>query len=138
MGNMSGMFSFAFWVIRALKCEVVIFPKFQSAGVPVRPFGYLDTPILIIACAPCSRVCDEHAQRDITRFASCVNHVTMTSPVFAFHSCHVGMRWHDIISVRLWELHVNMVRITWGRRRHDIIVFPSRSHRVDDVIMFRS
>ena len=99
MGNMSGMFSFAFWVIRALKCEGVIFPKFQSAGVPVRPFGYLDTPILIIACAPCSRACDEHAQRDITRFASCVNHSTMTSPAFAFHSCHVGMRWHDIISM---------------------------------------
>ena len=101
MGNMSGMFLFAFWVIRALKCETVIFPKFQSAGVPVRPFGYLDTPILIIACAPCSRVCDEHAQRDITRFASSVNHVTMTSPAFAFHSCHVGMRWHDVISVRV-------------------------------------
>ena len=101
MGNMSGMFLFAFWVIRALKCEAVIFPKFQSAGVPVRPFGYLDTPILIIACAPCSHACDEHAQRDITRFASCVNHLTMTSPAFAFHSCHVGMRWHDVISVRV-------------------------------------
>ena len=64
MGNMSGMFSFAFWVIRALKCEVVNFPKFESAGVPVRPFEYLDMPILIIACAPCMHVCDAHAQRE--------------------------------------------------------------------------
>ena len=29
MGNMFGMFSFAFWVIRALKCEAVNFPKFE-------------------------------------------------------------------------------------------------------------
>ena len=99
MGNMSGMFSFAFWVIRTLKCVAVIFPKFELAGVPVRPFEYLDMPILIIVCAPCTR--DAHAQRDVTRFASCVNHVTMTSPAFAFHSCHVGMRWHDVISVRV-------------------------------------
>ena len=101
MGNMSGMFLFAFWVIRYLKCEAVIFPKFQSAGMPARPFEYLDAPILIIAHAPCSRARDAHAQCDVTRFASCVNHVTMTSPVFAFHSCHVGMRWHDVISVHV-------------------------------------
>ena len=56
MGNMSGMFSFAFWVIRTLKCEAVIFLKFELAGVPIRPFEYLDAPILIIAHAPCSRV----------------------------------------------------------------------------------
>ena len=55
MGNMPGMFLFAFWVIRALKCEAVIFPEFKSAGVPVRPFGYLDVPILIVARVPCSR-----------------------------------------------------------------------------------
>ena len=101
MGNMSGMFSFAFWVIRALKCEAVNFPKFQLAGVPVRPFGYLDAPILFIAHAPCLRACNAHAQHDITRFASCANHVTMTSPAFAFHLCHIGMRWHDIISVHV-------------------------------------
>ena len=101
MGNMSGMFSFAFWVIRALKCEEDIFPKFQSAGVPVRPFGYLNAPILIIARAPFLHARDAHAQHDVTRFASCVNHVTMMSPAFAVHSCHVGMRWHDVISVRV-------------------------------------
>ena len=56
MGNMSGMFSFAFWVIRTLKCEAVIFLKFELAGVPIRPFEYLDAPILIIAHAPCLRV----------------------------------------------------------------------------------
>ena len=99
MGNMSGMFSFAFWVIRALKYEAVIFLKFESAGVPVRLFEYLDAPILIIACAPCTRTRDAHAQPDVTRFASCVNHVTMTSTVFAFHLCHIEMRWHDVIGV---------------------------------------
>ena len=95
------MFPFAFWVIRTLKYVEVIFPKFQSAGVPARPFEYLDAPILLIAHAPCSRARDAHAQRDVTRFASCVNHVTVTSPAFAFHSCHVGMRWHDVIRVRV-------------------------------------
>ena len=95
------MFSFAFWVIRTLKCEVVIFPKCESAGVPVRPFKYIDAPILIIACAPCMHARDVHAQCDITRFAYDVNHVTMMSPVFTFHSCHIGMRWHDVICVRV-------------------------------------
>ena len=78
MGNMFGMFSFAFWVIRALKCEAVNFPKFELASVPVRPFEYLDVPILIIACVPCT--CDVHAQRDVTRFAYDVNHVTSVMP----------------------------------------------------------
>ena len=101
MRNMSGMFSFAFWVIRTLKCGAVIFPKFQSAGVPARSFEYLNAPILIKARAPCSRVRDAHAQHDVTRFASCVYHVTVMSPAFAFHSWHVGMRWHDVIGVRV-------------------------------------
>ena len=51
MGNMFGMLLFAFWVIRTLKCEVVNFLKFESAGIPVRSFEYLSAPILIIACA---------------------------------------------------------------------------------------
>ena len=55
MGNMFGMFLFAFWVIRALKCEVVNFVKFESAGVPIRLFEYLDMPILIIAHVPCTQ-----------------------------------------------------------------------------------
>ena len=70
MGDMSGMFLFAFWVIRALKCEAVNFPKFELAGIPVRPFEYLDAPILTIPCAPCLRACDAHAQHDVTRFTS--------------------------------------------------------------------
>ena len=86
MGNMSGIFSFAFWVIRALKSEVVNFPKFESAGILVRPFEYIDVPILVIAHAPCTCIYDAHAQRDITRFTSYANHVTMTSPAFMFHS----------------------------------------------------
>ena len=102
-GNMFGMFSFAFWVIRALKCEVVNFPKFESAGVPIRPFKYLDVPILIIAHVPCMHACDAHAQHDVTRFTYDANHVTMMSPAFMFHSCHVEMRWHDVIGVHVVE-----------------------------------
>ena len=79
------MFSFAFWVIRALKCEVVHFPKFELAGVPIRLFKYLDTPILIIAHAPCTPVHNAHAHLDVTRFAYDANHVTMMSPAFVFH-----------------------------------------------------
>ena len=101
MGNMSGMFSFAFWVIRAFKCVTVNFVKFESVGIPVSLFEYLNAPILIVACAPCSHACDMHAQHDITRFAYDANHITMTSPASAFHSCHVEMRWHDIIGVRI-------------------------------------
>ena len=101
MGNMFGMFLFAFWVIRALQCESVNFPKFESAGVPIGLFKYLDAPILIIAHAPCMRACDTHAQCDITRFTYDVNHVTMMSPAFAFHLCHVERRWHDITGVRI-------------------------------------
>ena len=101
MGNMFGMFSFPFWVIRAIKCEVVNFVKFKSAGIPIRPFKYLDMPILIIARAPCMHVHDTHAQHDVTRFAYDENHVTMTSRAFAFHLCHVETRWHDVIGVHV-------------------------------------
>ena len=43
MGNMFGMFSFAFWVFSTQKCEAVIgvVPKFESACIPVRPLEYL-------------------------------------------------------------------------------------------------
>ena len=99
MGNVSGMFLFAFWVIRALKCESVNFPKFELAGVPIRLFEYLDAPILIIAHVPCTCACDAHAQHDITRFTYDGNHITMMTPAFAFHSCHVERRWHDITGV---------------------------------------
>ena len=99
MGNMFGMFLFAFWVIRALKCETVNFPKFESARVPVRPFEYLDVPILIIAHELCTCAHDAHAHCDITRFAYDANHITTTSPVFTFHSCHIEMRCHDVIGV---------------------------------------
>ena len=45
MGNMFGMFLFAFWVIRALKCEAVNFLKFESSGIPTRPINYLDAHV---------------------------------------------------------------------------------------------
>ena len=38
---------------------------------------------------------------DVTRFAYDANDVTMTSPAFAFHLCHVETRWHDVIGVRI-------------------------------------
>ena len=101
MGNMFGMFLFAFWVIRALKCEVVNFVKFELAGVPVRPFEYLDATILIIAHTPCWHVHDAHTHHDVIWFTYDANHVTMMSPAFTFHSCHVETRWHDVISVRV-------------------------------------
>ena len=101
MGNMFGMLSFAFWVIRTLKCEAVNFLMFKLAGVPVRLFEYLSTPILIIAHAPCMHARDAHAQCDITRFAYDANHVTMMSPAFAFHLCHMEVRWHDVIGVHI-------------------------------------
>ena len=99
MGNMFGMFLFALWVIRILKCEAVNFLKFESAGIPVRPFEYLSVLILIIACAPCMHACDAHAHCDVTRFAYDANHVTMMSPAFVFYLCHVEIRWHDVIGV---------------------------------------
>ena len=99
MGNMFGMFSFAFWVIRTLKCELVNFLNFELAGIPMRPFKYLSLLIFIIACVPCTHMHDTHAHHDITRFAYDANHVTMMSPAFVFHLCHIEMRWHDINSV---------------------------------------
>ena len=100
---MFGMFSLSFWVIRALKREVVNFPMFELAGVPIRPLKYLDMPILTIACAPCMHAHDVYAHHDITRFAYDVNHVIMTSPAVASHSCHVKMSWHDVIGVCVVE-----------------------------------
>ena len=76
MGNIFGMLLFAFWVIRASKCEVVNFINFESAGVPVRQLEYLDVPILILAHAPCMHAHNVHAHCDITRFAYDVNHIT--------------------------------------------------------------
>ena len=101
MGNMFGMLSIAFLVIRTLKCEVVNFLKLKWAGIPVRLFKYLSMLILIIAHATYTCIHDVHAHCDITRFAYDANHVTMTSPVFTFHSCHVELRWNDVISVHI-------------------------------------
>ena len=98
-GSMFGMFSFAFWVIRALKCGAVNFIKFESAGIPIRLFEYLDVPILIIAHVPCMCACNTHAHHDVTRFTYDANHITMMSPEFAFHSCHIETRGHDVIGV---------------------------------------
>ena len=94
MWNMFGMFSFAFLVISTQECEAVNFLKFELASIHIRLFKYLGTPILIIAHVPCMHAHEAHAHRDISRCAYDVNHVTMTSPAFIFHLCHIGMRWH--------------------------------------------
>ena len=89
------MFLFAFLVISTQICEAVNFLKFELAGVPVRLFKYLSMPILLRACAPCMCMHDAHAHHDTYD----ANHITMTSPLFTFHACHDGMRWHDVIGV---------------------------------------
>ena len=99
MMNMFGMFSIVFWPISTLKCDVVNFLKFKSGGIPLRPLEYLGTPISLRACMPCMHAHDMYAQCDITRFTNDTNHVTLMSPAFTFHSCHIGMRWHDVIGV---------------------------------------
>ena len=99
MGNMFGMLLFAFWVFSTQKCVAVNFPKFESAYVPIRPLEYLGALFLLRAHVPCMCVCNPHAQCDVTRFAYDANHVIMMSPAFAFHLCHVRMRWHDIIGI---------------------------------------
>ena len=48
------------WTLH-INLVAVIFPKFESAGTPVRPFEYLDVPILIIARAPFTHACNAHA-----------------------------------------------------------------------------
>ena len=101
MGNMLGMFSFVFWVFSTQKCEAVYFPRFESACMHARSLGYLGAPYLIRAHASCMCVCNVHARCDITRFTKKANHVIMMSSAFAFHLCHVRMRWNDVIGVHI-------------------------------------
>ena len=127
MRNMFGMFSFAFCVFSTHKCEAVNFLEFWSACVNARPHRYFGVLFLIIACAPCT-FSDAHANHDVTRFAYDANHVTMTSPAFAFHLWHGGMRLHDVIGVHLsWFVHGDDVGMT-----------SLCSHCIDDVITFTS
>ena len=109
MGIMFGIFSFAFWAFSTQKCEAVIFHKFESACMHARPLGYLDVPYLYRACAPCTCMHYVHAKYDITRFANKVNHTIMTSLVFAFHSCHIGVTSFVFV---LHEYHGIMVHFT--------------------------
>ena len=99
MRIMFGMFSFEFWVFGTQNCEVVLFTKFKSACVHARPLKFLDVLVLYRAHASCTCVCITHARHVVTRFAYIANHVIMTSLVFTFHLCHIGMRWHDVIGV---------------------------------------
>ena len=96
-------------------------------------FEYLDVPILIIACAPCIRAHNVHAQHDVTRFAYDVNHVAMTSPTFAFHLCHVETRWHDVIGV-----HIVGTPSWFALHGDDVGMTSSCSHRVHIALMTSS
>ena len=139
MGNMFGMFPFAFWVISALKCEEVNFIKFKSPGIPIRLFEYLDVPILLIACAPCMCVHNMHAYCDVTRFAYDVNHVTMTSPAFTFHSCHlVGVRIVGTLTMSSWfASHGDDVGMTSSCSHCIHIALMMSAHSDHDVIVTR-
>ena len=97
MEIMFGMFLFAFWTFRTQKCEVVMFSKFKSACLHSRPLRYLDVPYLYRAHAPCMHTHVMHGRNDVMRFTYNVIHIIMMSLEFTFHSCHVGIRWHDVI-----------------------------------------
>ena len=100
MGIMFGMF--LFWVFSTSECEAVIFAKFELACVHPRPLDYLDDALVLHRPhEPCMCTGIAHARHEITRFAYNVNHIIMMSLAFVFHSCHIGMRWHDIIGVHI-------------------------------------
>ena len=86
-------------VLTTTKCEVVIFAWFESACVCARPVGYLEMPYLFGVHVLCTYMHIMHARHDITRFPYDVNHVIILSAALAFHLCHIGMWWHDVISV---------------------------------------
>ena len=50
--------------------------------------------IMVITKKLASHVHDAHAHHNITRFTYDTNHVTMMSPAFMFHLCHVDVRLH--------------------------------------------
>ena len=71
-------------------CEVVIFSKFELSFMHTRPLRYLDAPHLM-------------HMPDVTSLGSHImqNNIIMMSLAFAFHSCHVGIMWHDVIGVHI-------------------------------------
>ena len=100
MGIISGMFLFAFRVIGALKCEAVIFPKFESAGIPIRLFEYLDVFFNYSMCVMPARVrCTCLTSRHKVSIMCKPRHHDVNS----IHVPYVplGMRWHDIIGVHV-------------------------------------
>ena len=114
-----------------LKCEEVNFLKFMSAGVPIRPLK--NTHFNCSTCAMHAH--DVHAHHDITRFTYDANHVTMMSPAFAFHSCHVGLRWHDIIGVHGWR---NTTSSWFALHGDDVGMTSSCSHHIYIALMVSS
>ena len=92
----------------------VTISKFELACMHTRPLKSLETPYLYRACAPSMHAHDVHSRHDVTRFANKANYVIIASFAFVFHSCHVGMRWHDVIGVHVHEHHVIMVCFALG------------------------
>ena len=101
MRIMFDMFLFAFWVFSTQKHVVVIFTKFDLACVHARQFKHLEAPILVRAHAPCTMHASHMPNMTSHGLAYNVNHIIMMSSAFTFHSCYVGMRWHDVIGVHL-------------------------------------
>ena len=89
MRTILSMFLLGNWVFRALICEAVIFHKIRSAGVHAGQLSRLHTQYYLgnnhHACS-----CDLHIpiMMSLIGFACDVNHVGMTSFMFAFHSHH--------------------------------------------------
>ena len=83
----------------------------------------------------CMHACITHATHDITRFAYNMNQVIMMSAACMFHSCHVGMMWHDVIGAHIacalnWHdvgmrslcsHHVHIAHVTSSCSHYDII-----------------
>ena len=114
---------------------MAIYAKFGLACVHVRPLNYLYTQVLHRAHAPCMCVHIAYARHDVTRFTYNANHIIVTSAAFAFHSCHVGKRWHASLVFALPEHHVIMVRMTSSCSHCIGITCMMSSHLHRDIIV---
>ena len=82
---------------------------------------------------------DAHAYHDVTRLTYDVNHITLTSPVFVFHLCHVGMIWRDIVGVHvvgtLCHHGSHHTGMTSSCSHHIHVVLMTSSHSDCDIIV---
>ena len=64
-----------------------------------RPLNYLDTLVLQEHMRHVHKCVLYMPDMMSLGFTYNVNHVIMMSVAFALHSCHIGIRWHDVIGV---------------------------------------